>query len=145
MTNVILDVLFTHVTIIKYTYFTYWPNGTLGGMNQVIFGIFSSSKCISIWLFFSCFYMFIDVSKASREFACLEYFLEEWTWGNQDYFASLHLRPRRWSIFRAMRCQWFIFQQRCDTDYFLEKLNIAIVALIFLDHRERFFRLFCIL
>ena len=49
------------------------------------------------------------------------------------------LRPRRWSIFRAMRCRWFIFQQRCDTDYFLEKLNIAIVAIIFLDHRERLF------
>ena len=48
-------------------------------------------------------------------------------------------RPRRWSIFRAMRCRWFIFQLRCDTDYFLEKLNIAIVAIIFLDHRERLF------
>ena len=51
-----------------------------------------------------------------------------------------------------MRCVWFIFQQRCDTDYFLERLNIAIVAIIFLDHRERLFfdyfahfenRLFC--
>ena len=48
-------------------------------------------------------------------------------------------RPRRWSIFRAMRCRWFIFQQRCDTDYFWEKLNIAIVAIIFLDHRGRLF------
>ena len=27
-------------------------------------------------------------------------------------------RPQRWSIFRAMRCRWFIFQQRCDTDFF---------------------------
>ena len=45
-------------------------------------------------------------------------------------------RPRRWSIFRAMRCRWFIFQQRCDTDYFWEKLNNAIV---FLDHREQLF------
>ena len=53
--------------------------------------------------------------------------------------ASLLTRPQRWSIFRAMRCRWFIFQQRCDTDYFLEKLNIAIVAIIFLDHRERLF------
>ena len=48
-------------------------------------------------------------------------------------------RPRRWSIFRAMQCRWFIFQQRCDADYFLEKLNIAIVAIIFLDHREQLF------
>ena len=31
------------------------------------------------------------------------------------------------------------FSERCDTDYFLEKLNIAIVAIIFLDHRERLF------
>ena len=38
-----------------------------------------------------------------------------------------------------MRCRWFIFQQRCDTDYFLERLNIAIIAIIFLDHRERLF------
>ena len=50
-----------------------------------------------------------------------------------------HTRPRRWSVFRAMRYRWFIFQQRCDTDSFLEKLNIAIVAIIFLDHRERLF------
>ena len=49
------------------------------------------------------------------------------------------IRLQRWSIFRAMRCRWFIFQQRCDTDYFWEKLNIAIVAIIFLDHRERLF------
>ena len=48
-------------------------------------------------------------------------------------------RPRRWSIFRVMRCRWFIFQQWCDTDYFMEKLNIAIVAIIFLDHREQLF------
>ena len=57
----------------------------------------------------------------------------------QGKIFSLDDRPRRWSIFRAMRCRWFIFQQRCDTDYFLEKLNIAIVAIIFLDHRERLF------
>ena len=31
---------------------------------------------------------------------------------------SHHLRPQRWSIFRAMWCRWFIFQQRYDTDYF---------------------------
>ena len=48
-------------------------------------------------------------------------------------------RPQRWSIFRAMQCRWFIFQQRCDTDYFWEKLNIAIIAIIFLDHREQLF------
>ena len=48
-------------------------------------------------------------------------------------------RPRPWSIFRAMRCWWFIFQQRCDTGYFWEKLNIAIGLIIFLDHRERLF------
>ena len=65
---------------------------------------------------------------------------------------TLYTRPQRWSIFRAMRCRWFIFQQRCDTDYFLERLNMVIVAIIFLDHRERLFfdyfanfedRLFC--
>ena len=65
---------------------------------------------------------------------------------------SLLPRLQRWSIFRAMWCWWFIFQQRCDTDYFLERLNIAIIAIIFLDHRERLFfdyfahfedRLFC--
>ena len=66
--------------------------------------------------------------------------------GGLDPFAQFdpealtsEVRPRRWSIFRAMRCRWFIFQQRCDTDYFLEKLNIAIVAIIFLDLRERLF------
>ena len=52
---------------------------------------------------------------------------------------SIKDRPQRWSIFRAMRCRWFIFQQRCDTNYFWEKLNIAIVAIIFLDHQERLF------
>ena len=31
------------------------------------------------------------------------------------------------------------FSERCDTDYFWEKLNIAIIAIIFLDHRERLF------
>ena len=50
-----------------------------------------------------------------------------------------HSRLQQWSIFRAMRCRWFIFQQQCDIDYFLEILNIAIVAIIFLDHREWFF------
>ena len=50
-----------------------------------------------------------------------------------------HDRPRRWSIFRAMQCPWFIFQQRCDTNHFWEKLNIAIVAIIFLNHREQLF------
>lgn len=68
----------------------------------------------------------------------------------QNWWTDVWLQ--RWSIFRAMRCRWFIFQQRCDTDYFLERLNIAIVAIIFLDHWERFFfdyfahfedRLFC--
>ena len=67
-------------------------------------------------------------------------------------YLAMQVRLQRWSIFRAMRCRWFIFQQRCDTDYFLERLNIAIVAIIFLDHRERLFfdyfahfedRLFC--
>ena len=48
-------------------------------------------------------------------------------------------RPQRWSIFRAMRCRWFIFQDRYNTNYVWEKLNIAIVAIIFLDHRERLF------
>ena len=49
------------------------------------------------------------------------------------------IRLQRWSIFRAMRCRWFMFQQWCDTDYFLERLNIAIVAIIFLDHRKQLF------
>ena len=40
-------------------------------------------------------------------------------------------RLRQWSIFRAMRCRWFTFQQRCDTDYFLERLNITIVLRLF--------------
>ena len=39
-------------------------------------------------------------------------------------------RLQRWSIFRAMRCWWFIFQQRCDTDYFLERLNIDALPLL---------------
>ena len=67
-------------------------------------------------------------------------------------FCTKRDRPQRWSIFRAMRCRWLIFQQRSDTDYFLEMLNIGIVAIIFVDHRERLFfdysahfqdRLFC--
>ena len=32
-------------------------------------------------------------------------------------------RPQRWSIFRAMWCRWFIFQQWCDTDYFWKSLT----------------------
>ena len=32
-------------------------------------------------------------------------------------------RPQRWSIFRAMRRRWFIFQQRCNTDYFWKSLT----------------------
>ena len=57
----------------------------------------------------------------------------------EDKLQTIRNRPWRWSIFRAMRCRCFIFQQRCDTDYFWEKLYIAIVAIIFLDHRERLF------
>ena len=57
----------------------------------------------------------------------------------KSFYRSIQNRPRRWSIFRAMQCRWFIFQQRCNTDYFWEKGNIAIVAFIFLDHRERLF------
>ena len=36
--------------------------------------------------------------------------------------------PQRWSIFRAMRYR-----------FFLERLNIVIGAIIFLDHRDRLF------
>ena len=66
--------------------------------------------------------------------------------------AWVRIRLQQWSIFRAMQCRWFIFQQRCDTDYFLQSLNIAIIANIFLDHWKRLFfdyfanfedRLFC--
>ena len=32
-------------------------------------------------------------------------------------------RPQQWSIFRAMRCRWFIFEQRCDIDYFWKSLT----------------------
>ena len=61
------------------------------------------------------------------------------------------LRLQRWSIFRAMRWRWFIFNSDAIPTI-LERPNIAIVAIIFLDHRERLFfdyfahfenRLFC--
>ena len=32
-------------------------------------------------------------------------------------------RPQGWSNFRVMRGRWFIFQQRCDTDYFWKSLT----------------------
>ena len=38
-------------------------------------------------------------------------------------FCTKRDRPQRWSIFRAMRCRWFIFQQRCDSDYFWKSLT----------------------
>ena len=41
----------------------------------------------------------------------------------QGKIFSLDDRPRRWSIFRAMRCRWFIFQQQCDTHYFWKSLT----------------------
>ena len=55
-----------------------------------------------------------------------DYLHDQLTW-SQPWWSSKSssTRPRRWSIFRAMRCRWFIFQQRCDTDYFLEKLDIG--------------------
>ena len=40
-----------------------------------------------------------------------------------NHLYPIRNRPQRWSIFRAMRCRWFIFQQRCDTDYFWKSLT----------------------
>ena len=71
-------------------------------------------------------------------FLCLLFLLLLWG-STTSKINNPFIRPRRWSIFRVMRCRWFIFQQRCGTDYFWEKLNIAIVVIIFLDHRERLF------
>ena len=41
--------------------------------------------------------------------------------------------------FQSDAMSMVLFQQRCDTDYFWEKLNIAIVAIIFLYHRNDYF------
>ena len=48
-------------------------------------------------------------------------------------------RPQRWSIFRAMRCRWFIFQQRCDTDYFWKSLTSPLSRLFSLTIGNDYF------
>ena len=48
-------------------------------------------------------------------------------------------RPQRWSIFRAMRCRRFIFQQRCDTDYFWKSLTAPMSRLFSLTIGNDYF------
>ena len=55
---------------------------------------------------------------------------------------SIGTRPQRWSIFRAMRCRWFIFQQRCDTDSFWKGLTSPSLRLFSLTTGNDYFRLF---
>ena len=60
------------------------------------------------------------------------------SWENLSRCISL-TRPRQWSIFRAMRWRWLIFQQRCDTDYFLERLTSSSLRLFFLTIGNDYF------
>ena len=62
-----------------------------------------------------------------------------------DQVDTALLRPWRWSIFRAMRSRWFIFQQRCDTDYFWKSLTWPSLQLFSLTIGKDYFfsRLFC--
>ena len=60
-------------------------------------------------------------------YSCTRYLnnvsLRQANFEGQLFLQKKHSRLQRWSIFRAMQCQWFIFQQRCDTDYFWKFLT----------------------
>ena len=49
------------------------------------------------------------------------------------------IRLQRWSIFRAMRCLWFIFQQQCDTDYLWKSLTSQSLRLFSLTIGKDYF------
>ena len=53
------------------------------------------------------------------------------------------IRPRRWSIFRVMRCRWFIFQQRCDIDSFWKGLTSSSFRLFFFTIGNDYFPIIC--
>ena len=67
--------------------------------------------------------------------------------GSSLAFASLNVRSRlqRWSFFSCDAMAMFYFLQRCDIDYFLTFPTIAIVAIIFPNHRDRLFSDVCII
>ena len=54
-------------------------------------------------------------------------------------------RLQRWSFFSCDAMAMFYFLQRCDIDYFLTFPTIAIVAIIFPNHRDRLFSDVCII
>ena len=59
--------------------------------------------------------------------------------------ASYPVRLQRWSFFSCDAMAMFYFLQRCDIDYFLTFPTIAIVAIIFPNHRDRLFSDVCII
>ena len=58
---------------------------------------------------------------------------------NCEQVTSAQIRHQRWSIFRAMRCRWFVFQQQCDTDYFWKSLTSPLSRLFSLTIRNDYF------
>ena len=54
-------------------------------------------------------------------------------------------RLQRWSFFSCDAMAMFYFLQRCDIDYFWTFPTIAIVAIIFPNHRDRLFCDVCII
>ena len=58
---------------------------------------------------------------------------------------NAELRLQRWSIFSCYAMAMFYFLQRCDIDYFWTFPTIAIVAIIFPNHRDRLFCDVCII
>ena len=63
----------------------------------------------------------------------------------QDLFSLLANRLQRWSFFSCDAMAMFYFLQRCDIDYFWTFPTIAIVAIIFPNHRDRLFCDVCII
>ena len=61
------------------------------------------------------------------------------------YGGSVWVRLQRWSFFSCDAMAMFYFLQRCDIDYFLTFPTIAIVAIIFPNHRDRLFCDVCII
>ena len=55
------------------------------------------------------------------------------------------VRLQRWSFFSCDAMAMFYFLQRCDIDYFLTFPTIAIIAIIFPNHRDRLFSNVCII
>ena len=65
-------------------------------------------------------------------------------WSNLSKSSMSSYRLQRWSFFSCDAMAMFYFLQRCDSDYFWTFPTIAIVAIIFPNHRDRLFCDVCI-